>query len=74
MSIINNNNTLHETEYFISKIIKLEEELRLCNNNLKTYEHNEEKVIYLSKCINQSKICKISKSHSSFISKFGHFY
>lgn len=30
--------------FFSSKIAKLEEELRLVNNALKTLEHNEEKV------------------------------
>jgi hypothetical protein len=30
-----------------SKIVKLEEELRLCNNALKSLEHNEEKVCFI---------------------------
>lgn len=32
--------------FFSSKISKLEEELRLVNNALKTLEHNEEKVTH----------------------------
>lgn len=31
---------------YLSKITQLEEELRLCNNALKTLEHNEEKVCF----------------------------
>jgi hypothetical protein len=33
--------------FFSSKIAKLEEELRLVNNALKTLEHNEEKVTHI---------------------------
>jgi len=34
---------------FYSKIAKLEEELRLCNNTLKTFDNNQEKVFSFDK-------------------------
>jgi hypothetical protein len=49
-----------------SKIAKLEEELLLVNNSLKTLEHNEEKVKFVLKK-NLSLLNLEMKSHQKFI-------